>query len=43
MSGMYHHGIDRDYSVNLGRAISLNTLVLMEIFHLSFIWNLASC
>ncbi len=38
--GMYHYAIDRGYSVELARTISLNTLVVMEIFHLFFIRNI---
>jgi magnesium-transporting ATPase (P-type) len=38
--GMYHYGVDRGYSVELARTIALNTLVVMEIFHLFFIRNI---
>ena len=38
--GMYHYAIGRDYSVELARTIALNTLVVMEIFHLLFIRNI---
>ena len=38
--GMYHYAIDRGYSVELARTIALNTLVVMEIFHLFFIRNI---
>ena len=38
--GMYDYAIDRGYSVELARTIALNTLVVMEIFHLFFIRNI---
>lgn len=38
--GIYHYAIDRGYSVDLARTIALNTLVVMEIFHLFFIRNI---
>lgn len=38
--GVYHYAIDRGYSVELARSIVLNTLVVMEIFHLFFIRNI---
>ncbi|WP_458527058.1 cation-transporting P-type ATPase [Onishia taeanensis] len=38
--GMYAYAIEREYSVDLARTIALNTLVVMEIFHLLFIRNL---
>jgi len=38
--GMYAHALDRGYSVDLARTIALNTLVVMEIFHLFFIRNI---
>jgi len=40
--GAYHYSIDRGYSVELARTIALNTLVVMEIFHLFFIRNIYS-
>ncbi|ABC33475.1 Cation transport ATPase [Hahella chejuensis KCTC 2396] len=40
--GIYHYAIDRGYSVELARTIALNTLVVMEIFHLFFIRNIYS-
>jgi magnesium-transporting ATPase (P-type) len=40
--GMYAYAIDNGYSVELARTISLNTLVVMEIFHLFFIRNIYS-
>jgi len=38
--GMYQYAMDRGYSVELARTIALNTLVVMEIFHLFFIRNI---
>jgi magnesium-transporting ATPase (P-type) len=38
--GMYHYALDRGYSLELARTIALNTLVVMEIFHLFFIRNI---
>jgi magnesium-transporting ATPase (P-type) len=38
--GIYTYAIDRGYSVELARTLSLNTLVVMEIFHLFFIRNI---
>ena len=38
--GMYHYAINQGYSIELARTISLNTLVVMEIFHLFFIRNI---
>lgn len=38
--GMYFYAIDRGYSVELARTIAMNTLVVMEIFHLFFIRNI---
>jgi magnesium-transporting ATPase (P-type) len=40
--GMYAYAIDRGYPVELARTIALNTLVVMEIFHLFFIRNIHS-
>ncbi|MCB1706317.1 MAG: cation-transporting P-type ATPase [Halioglobus sp.] len=40
--GIYHYAVDKGYSVELARTISLNTLVVMEIFHLFFIRNIYS-
>ncbi len=37
---MYHYAVDQGYSVGLARTIALNTLVVMEIFHLFFIRNI---
>jgi magnesium-transporting ATPase (P-type) len=38
--GMLAYAIDRGYSIELARTIAVNTLVVMEIFHLFFIRNL---
>jgi magnesium-transporting ATPase (P-type) len=38
--GIYTYAVDRGYSVELARTIALNTLVVMEIFHLFFIRNI---
>lgn len=38
--GMYAYAIDQGHSVDLARTIALNTLVVMEIFHLFFIRNI---
>ena len=38
--GMYAYAVDKDYSIELARTIALNTLVVMEIFHLFFIRNI---
>jgi magnesium-transporting ATPase (P-type) len=38
--GIYSYAIERGYSVELARTIALNTLVVMEIFHLFFIRNI---
>jgi len=38
--GMYSYAIERGYSIELARTIALNTLVVMEIFHLFFIRNI---
>lgn len=40
--GTYFYAIDRGHSVELARTIALNTLVVMEIFHLFFIRNIYS-
>lgn len=38
--GMFAYATDRGYPVELARSIALNTLVVMEIFHLFFIRNI---
>ena len=38
--GIYAYAIDRGYSVELARTLAVNTLVVMEIFHLFFIRNI---
>lgn len=40
--GIYAYAIDRGYSVELARTLALNTLVVMEIFHLFFNRNFYS-
>lgn len=40
--GIFSYALDRGYSVELSRTIAVNTLVVMEIFHLFFIRNLYS-
>ncbi|MGE6696641.1 cation-transporting P-type ATPase [Hyphomonas sp. NPDC076900] len=38
--GMYLYAIDRGYPTEVARTIALNTLVVLEIFHLFFIRNI---
>lgn len=38
--GIYTYAVDRGYSEELARTLSMNTLVVMEIFHLYFIRNI---
>ena len=38
--GIYSYAIDRGYSIELARTLAVNTLVVMEIFHLFFIRNI---
>jgi len=38
--GIFSYAIDRGYSVELARTLAVNTLVVMEIFHLFFIRNI---
>jgi magnesium-transporting ATPase (P-type) len=38
--GVFSYAIDRAYSVELARTMALNTLVVLEIFHLFFIRNI---
>ncbi|PSJ15954.1 carbonate dehydratase [Nitrosomonas supralitoralis] len=38
--GIYAYAIDRGYSIELARTLAVNTLVVMEIFHLFFIRNI---
>ncbi len=40
--GIFHYAIDRGYSLDLARTLAVNTLVVMEIFHLLFIRNIYS-
>ncbi len=37
--GIHAYAIDRGYSIELARTLAVNTLVVMEIFHLFFIRN----
>ncbi|MDO6692554.1 cation-transporting P-type ATPase [Aliiglaciecola sp. 3_MG-2023] len=38
--GIYQYAIDKGYAIELARTMALNTLVVMEIFHLFFIRNI---
>jgi len=38
--GIYSYAIDRGYSIELARTLVVNTLIVMEIFHLFFIRNI---
>ncbi|WP_205576829.1 HAD-IC family P-type ATPase [Photobacterium salinisoli] len=38
--GMYSYAVEQAYSLELARTMALNTLVVMEIFHLFFIRNI---
>jgi magnesium-transporting ATPase (P-type) len=38
--GIYAYAIDKGYSADLARSMALNTLVVLEIFHLFFIRNI---
>ncbi|HQN64966.1 MAG TPA: HAD-IC family P-type ATPase [Methylophilus sp.] len=38
--GIYEHAMQQGYSLDLARTMAVNTLVVMEIFHLLFIRNL---
>jgi len=38
--GIYAYAVEQGYSMDLARTIALNTLVVMEIFHLFFIRNI---
>ncbi len=38
--GMYAYAVDKGYSIDLARTIAMNTLVVMEIFHLFFARNI---
>ncbi len=40
VSGMFMYATDRGYSIELARTMAMNTLVVMEIFHLFFIRNI---
>ena len=38
--GIYNYSVDKGYSLELTRTLAMNTLVVMEIFHLFFIRNI---
>lgn len=38
--GLYSYAVERGYSIRLAQSIAMNTLVVMEIFHLFFIRNI---
>lgn len=38
--GIYRYAIEQGYSVELARTMAMNTLVVMEVFHLFFIRNM---
>jgi len=38
--GIYNYAIEQGYSLELARTLALNTLVVMEVFHLFFIRNM---
>jgi magnesium-transporting ATPase (P-type) len=38
--GIYQYATEKGYSIDLARTMALNTLVVMEIFHLFFIRNI---
>jgi len=40
--GIYTYALDRGYPVELARTMAMNTLVVMEIFHLLFIRNMGT-
>lgn len=40
--GIYLYAVEQGYSIDLARTIAMNTLVIMEIFHLLFIRNMYS-
>ena len=40
--GIFAYALERNYSIELARTLAVNTLVVMEIFHLFFIRNLYS-
>jgi len=40
--GLYAYAIDRGYSIDLAQTMSMNMLVVLEIFHLFFIRNIYS-
>ena len=38
--GIYAYAVERGYPIELARTLAMNTLVVMEIFHLFFIRNM---
>jgi magnesium-transporting ATPase (P-type) len=38
--GMFSYAIDRGYPIELARTIAVNTIVVMEVFHLFFVRNI---
>ncbi|MFO2503780.1 cation-transporting P-type ATPase [Legionella pneumophila serogroup 1] len=40
--GIYFYALDREHSLELARTIALNTLVVLEVFHLFYIRNIYS-
>lgn len=38
--GIYYYALDKGYSIELSRTMALNTLVVLEIFHLFYIRNI---
>ncbi len=38
--GVYAHAVDKGYTVELARSMALNTIVILEIFHLFFVRNI---
>tara|TARA_R110000751_G_scaffold271440_1_gene371690 strand:- start:3498 stop:6302 length:2805 start_codon:yes stop_codon:yes gene_type:complete len=38
--GIYAHGIDKGYAPELARTMAVNTLVVLEVFHLFFVRNI---
>jgi magnesium-transporting ATPase (P-type) len=40
--GVYEYAVDRGYSIELARTMTVNTIVVLEIFHLFFVRNIYS-
>lgn len=38
--GIFHYAVERGYPIELARTLAMNTLVVMEVFHLLFIRNM---